>query len=187
MATKKPEESLLPADAIERAGAIAPIRLASLALAAKLDAAKLRSLKLEHARVRARYGERTPELERIDAAFDAAVASVKIAALDVQRARLPPIKPTADKAVVHGRVVDAEGKGMNAVTVTAHDSDGKSIGSSKSDAAGYYHIALAAPAAGIKPKVSLRTTPAGSKHAADAHELELIPGLAAIVDMVVRD
>ena len=184
MATKKNDsEPQLPPDAVERAGVIAPIRLASLALAAKLEAAKLRSLKLERARLLARHGEKSTELERIDTVFDAHVAAVKTGLLEIQRARVPPLQPGKENAVIHGRVVDVQGKGVKAVTVTAHDAEGKAIATSKSDDAGYYHMKLASPEAATKPKVSLRT----SAKSTEPQDLELMPGLLAIVDMLVKD
>ncbi|NVB76931.1 MAG: carboxypeptidase regulatory-like domain-containing protein [Kofleriaceae bacterium] len=187
MATRKTDSDLLPADAVERTGTIAPIRLASLALAAKLDAAKIRTLKLQRAHLVARYGEKAPELRRIDEVFDAYATAMQVATLDVQRARVPPVSPAADRAIVHGRVVDTENKGVKAATVTAQDAAGKTLATAKSDSAGYYHLDLAPPAEARPSKVSLHATATGGKAAHPGHELEIAPGVLAIVDVLLRD
>ncbi len=176
------KDTPLPDDTEERIALVAPIQLASLALASKIEAAKLRTLKLDHARQVARYGASSPQVADLEAEFDARVVTSQQRDTDVQKARVAPVPTDPDHLIVHGRVVDANGSGVAGIAVSAQDASGKALATAKSDSGGYYDLDVAAKAA---DKTTLRTG-TGAK-ALEHHTLDVAGGKIAVVDLLVKD
>ena len=174
----------LPADLPQQIGVLAPVRVASLALAVKLDAAKLRTLKLRHARLVARYGAGSPEVVRVEQAFAARVAAVGALAQDAASARTPPVPAAANTLTVHGRVVGASGAGLAGATVTVVDPSGKTLATVKADSTGYYRLDIT-PTATPAASLTLRTTPATGKSVDYARAIAATPGRVEVIDLAV--
>jgi hypothetical protein len=168
----------------EQLTVLAPIRTAGLVLAAKLDAAKLRTLKLERARLVARYGADSPEVARVEQQFDYYVGAASDHELDAQRARIPIVLPDPDNLIVHGRVVDANGNGIANASVATNDENGKSLATAKTDSAGYYIMRVAAKGE-AQAEVSLTATVGKAKPVAHPAALELAANRVTNVEMMV--
>lgn len=179
----------VPADLDERFSALAAVRIASLASAAKIDAAKLRTLKLEHARLSARFGADSPKLAAIASSFDTRVAAVQTTGIDVERARVVPVPIDAGALTVTGRVVDKTGKGVGGASVVATDAAGKHVASATSDAAGRYHVKVPAKAAAAEGdrSVGLHATARGGGAHAHPRRLPCDGGVIEIIELLVED
>jgi hypothetical protein len=116
-------------------------RTAALALAAKLDAAKLRTLKLERARLLAKYGKGSNQLGELEARFDSQRTASSDLRAEVLHARSPLPAVDADRFGVQGRVTE-RGSPRAQLTVSAVDRHGRELGCSDTDSIGFYRITL---------------------------------------------
>ena len=188
--SKTDDTTTLPADLDERVSALAAVRIAGLATSAKIDAAKLRTLKLEHARLAARYGADSPQVAAVATSFDARVAASQTIGLDAQRASVVPVPVDTSALTVTGRVVDQTGKSVAGATVSATDTAGKPVATTRSDAAGRYRMKVPAKPATAgegERTVSVHAARRGGKPREHARRLPCEGGVVEMIELLVED
>ena len=173
-------DSPLPPDLVERFGMLAPVQLAALALGAKLEAAKIRTLKLKHARLVARYGASSPQVAALERTFDARVTALAMLRSDGTAAMHATTARTKGALVIHGRVLDREGKAVIAATVVALDSQHKAIATVQSDASGAFTLQIAPETA---PTITLRFNVPHGKPIDVARPIEVRAGKVEAVEL----
>jgi hypothetical protein len=160
---------------------LAPIRAAGLVLAAKLDDAKLCTVK--RARLVARNGADSPEVARVEEQFELR-----------RRRQRPRARRTTrkhpDRAAGAGQPdrprqgVDADGKGLANTSVATNDENGKSHATAKTDSPGDYIMRV--PAKGeAQAEVSLTATVGKAKPVAHPAALELAANRVINVEMML--
>lgn len=174
-----PEPSL-PHDLAERFGVLAPVKLAAIAHHIKLEAAKIRTLKLKHARMVARYGARSAEVAELEHMFDARVAAMAALRSDGTTALHAASARAKGALIVHGHVVDHEGKGSAGATVIALDPQHKAIATAGTDAAGAFVLEINPETA---PTITLRFTVPHGKSTDIPDPIEVHAGRVEAVEL----
>lgn len=180
MATSNDKTDSLPADLADRFGVLASVRLAALALDAKLEAAKIRTLKLKHARLVARYGAGSPEVAALEQTFDARVATLAMLRTDGTAAMHATTARTKGALVLHGHVLDREGKTVIGATVVALDPQHKTVATARSDASGAFTLQVDPDAA---TTVTLRVTAPHGKPIDVTRAIDVVAGKAEAVEL----
>jgi hypothetical protein len=173
-------DSLLPPDLADRVGVLAPVQLAALALGAKLEAAKIRTLKLKHARLVASEGASSPQVAALEQTFDARVAALAMLRSNATAAMHATTARAKRALVIHGHVLDRAGKPVIAATVVALDPQQKTVATAQSDASGAYTLQIASDAA---PAVTLRVTAPHGKPITVSRTIDVVAGKAEAVEL----
>jgi len=159
-----PDQQTLERHGLAALTATDVVRSAGLDHFERLEIAKAGSLARQRTRLVAAHGERSDEVKRHDAIIAAHSALLAATRAEAQRARTPPLAVAADKAVIHGRVVDASRIGVAGVVVVAATERDQPVGRDDTDANGYFRIELpASPTRVVAPgseTVTLGRTPA---------------------------
>jgi hypothetical protein len=183
----RPTEALVATDVARTAG---------LAIAAKLDAAKARTLKLEYARLSAKHGKDSDPVRALEGRFDAHSAVIADLSDEITRSRTPTPTPQTDQFVVQGHVTDG-GRPAAGLTVTAIDASGAKLSFADTDESGFYRLAFAPPATPRKaqgqkvvsaaaeagPTVTLVVSQGGKVLLRDEVRLEAVAGKVAVRDL----
>jgi hypothetical protein len=111
-----------------------------------ISAAEIAALAAESERLKAKYGDQSPQASA--AAADVAWLAQERSEMEAQLTRESiPVAPTAaDTFVVYGRVLDRNGAGVAAMTVSAVLANGTALGRAKTLENGAFELAVKAPA-----------------------------------------
>lgn len=137
------------------AAADAAIRAAGVR-AAPLERARATQAERERARLAAKHGEHAPRTLAAGVRATARAIEATAAQLVATRAQVPPVRPTTDGTIVHGRVVDGERQPRAGVEVAVRV-DERTVVKAVTDRDGYYRVdvptAAITEASGRRPLV----------------------------------
>jgi hypothetical protein len=159
-------------------------RLAGLQAADTLQTARTATRRREAARVMAKHGRGSEAMKVATARVDVQERVGQVVRAERERTRVAPFTVEQDRAVIHGRVVDAQGSGQRGYTVTAVDARGNHLASSRTDACGYFKLDLTSRVEA--PPVVLVVSRERETVQRHPETFDLRPGSARYVEIVLE-
>jgi hypothetical protein len=118
------------------------MRLKNLQQAASLAAIEKSSMEREQARLTKKYGANSAQASAAADHLTLLGQESQALAADITRASLPVPATEAGKFVVYGRILDAQGKGLSSLKVTATDAKGSALATGSSKAEGVFEVSV---------------------------------------------
>jgi hypothetical protein len=118
------------------------MRLKNLQQAASLAAIEKSSMEREQARLAKKYGSNSAQATAAAEHLILLDQESQAMATDIARASLPVPAAEAEKFVVYGRILDAQGKGLSGLKVTATDAKGAALATGSSKVEGVFEVTV---------------------------------------------
>jgi hypothetical protein len=119
-------------------------RSAHLAEAMEEEAVKEEALRMESARLRGKYGDKSPRVEEIDARLEAQTLLRAELRAEFQRSQIVAPRAGPETAVIYGRIVDSSDLGIAGLVVEAMVAEQRAAAASQTDETGFYSFTLPA-------------------------------------------